>query len=181
MKPAEIRKLNNAELRKEYSRMRSIANKRIDRLNAAGLRTPTARGKFPKIAGLTNGEIERELADVSNFLRNARTTVRGERKFINSEIRILRERGYNFIDESNIYDFIEFMEKKRQELGDKVYDSGKAADVYDAGQRLKIPTKVLEKNFDYFAENIEKMETVNPIKTLKTITFSAIKRKIERL
>ena len=78
------------------------------------------------------------------------------------------------------YDFINFMEEKRQEVGGKIFDSGDAADVFNEGQRLNIPVNVLKKNFDYFAQNLAAMEKVQPIKTDRTVRFSDIKRKMKR-
>lgn len=179
--PRDVRKLSNKELRSYYSRARAAANKRIKRLEKVGLRSDTARGAFPKIKGLSTGELERELADVSRFLRSERTTVTGERAFISNEITSLRKQGYDFVNQSNIYDFIKFMDEKREEVGSRYFDSGDAADVFNQGQRLNVPTDVLSKHFDYFLENMDKMENVQPIKTDRAITFSDIKRKMNRL
>ena len=73
------------------------------------------------------------------------------------------------------------MEEKREEVGNKLFDSGDAADVFNEGQRLNIPVDVLRKNFDFFADNLSAMENTKPIKTKKKITFSDIKRKMKRL
>lgn len=179
LKPAEIRKLSNKDLRRTYSRYRSIANARIKRLDAAGLGRRTKL--FKKISEMSNDEIERELADASNWLRNDRTTVSGERKFIAQEIKDLQDRGYDFINQNNIYDFIDFMEEHRLTVGKKMHESNDAVDVFNEGQRLKIPPEVLKKHFDYFSDNIDKMEKVKPIKTDRAISFSDIKRKMNRL
>lgn len=181
--PKEIRALSNADLRKYYSRARTIANKRLGRLEKAGLRPgPWTRSPFPKMSELTNGEIERELADVTRFLRSNRTTVSGERKYIKREIEYLREdRGYGFINDDNIYDFLEFMDDMREKQGAKYFDSGDAADVFKQGQRLNVPEEVLKEHFDYFVENMKKMEQVQPIKTDRAIKFYDIKRKMNRL
>lgn len=177
--PYQIERLTNKQIRQEYSKLRSTANKRLQRLQEAGL---GARGsfRFPKIAGRSNEQLEADLADVSRFLRDERTTVTGERKFVEGELDMLHEKGYEFINRENFYDFINFMEEKRQEVGGKLFDSGDAADVFNQGQRLNIPVNVLKKNFDYFAENLAAMEKVQPIKTDRTVRFSDIKRKMKR-
>ena len=155
--PYEIERMTNKEIRQEYSKLRSIANKRLQRLQAAGV---GARGdfRFPVLKGRSNAQIEADLADVSRFLRDPRTTVKGERKFVDNELSMLHEKGYDFINRSNFYDFIDFMEEKRSEVGGKLFDSGDAADVFNEGQRLNIPPDVLKKNFDFFADNLSAME-----------------------
>ena len=112
----EISKLDNKELRKEYSRQRSIANKRIKRLKAAGLEYER-KELFPTLSGLTASEVEKQLSDASKFLRRERTKVRVEKKYLQHEIAILNKKGYEWIDMSNIYDVIHFLEDMSKELG----------------------------------------------------------------
>ena len=177
--PWQIGQLTNKQIRQEYSRLRSTANKRLSRLQEAGL---GSRGgyRFPVLKGRSNEQIAADLADVSRFLRDPRTTVTGEREFVKKEIGMLHERGYDFVNRTNFYDFIDFMESKREEVGNKLFDSGDAADVFNEGQRLKIPVEVLKKNFDFFADNLAAMERTKPIKSERKVTFSAIKRKMKR-
>lgn len=177
--PYQIERMTNRAIRQEYSKLRSTANKRLQRLEAAGLGD---RGKFrfPVIKGKTDAEIAAQLADVSRFLKDPRTTVTGEKKFVEGELKMLREKGYDFVDRSNFYDFIKFMDEKRAEVGGKLFDSGDAADVFNEGQRLNIPVEVLKKNYDFFAENLSAMEKTKPIKTSRNIRFSDIKRKMKR-
>lgn len=177
--PWQIERMTNKEIRREYSKLRSTANKRLRRLQDAGL---GGRGdfRFPKLEDIKDSNVHSKLADVSRFLRDERTTVKGEKKFIEHEIEMLHEKKYYFIDRSNIYDFIDFMEERRNEVAGMKYDSTDDVDVYNEAQRLNIPTKVLKKNFDFFRDNISAMEDVEPIKTEKRITFSMIKRKMQR-
>ncbi len=176
--PAEVRRMTNEELRKEYSRLRAIANKRIDRLWDAGLIDYTP--KFPKMRGMSMSDIGAAAADAARYLRDPRHTVTGARKFINDEINELHSRGYDFINASNFNDFTRFMENMREKVGAKVFDSGDAVDVYNEAQRLKIPSNVLEEHFDYFLEHYDSMENIKPVKTNRRISFSDISRKIRR-
>lgn len=177
--PYQIEQLTNKQIRHEYSKLRATANKRLLRLQAAGL---GSRGDFryPKVKDLTSGELAAELANVSRFLRDPRTTVSGEKKYVSEEITQLHEKGYDWINRSNFYEFIDFMEEMRGEMGGRYFDSGDAADVFNEGQRLNIPSNVLKKNFDYFAQNLSAVEKVQPIRTNKTVRFSDIKRKMKR-
>ena len=92
----EISKLDNKELRKEYSRQRSIANKRIKRLKAAGLEYER-KELFPTLSGLTASEVEKQLSDASKFLRRERTKVRVEKKYLQHEIAILNKKSLYMI------------------------------------------------------------------------------------
>ena len=183
LKPREIKRLSNKELRKEYSRQRAVANKRITNLKKRGLRPPHGTDFFPVMKDLTNSEIEKQLADVGNFLRSERGTVAGESKFINNLINSIHNLGgeskaYSFIDHSNIYDFIDFMDDIRNDVSSRYFDSGDAADVFNESERLNIPENVLREHFDDFVDKMNKLEKVKPIKTEKVITYSDINRKI---
>lgn len=179
--PFQIERMKNKDIRSEYSRLRSVANKRLQRLQEAGL---GRRGDFryPKIAEFeTDYDIAVELANVSRWLWDPRTTVRGERKFVENELEMLREKKITFVNRENFYDFLEFMDYERAEVTAQLYDSDIAAEVYNEGQRLNIPEDVLKEHYEYFAQNIKAMEQVKPIKTEKTIKFWDIKRKMKRL
>ena len=177
--PYQIERMTNKEIRSEYSKLRSVANKRLRRLWLAGLGS-YGLFTFPIIKGRSDQQIATWLAAVSRFLRDKRTTIKGEREFVNNELEMLHDMGYKFITRENFYDFTKFMDSMRDQVGGKIFDSGDAADVFNEGQRLKIPADVLKMNFDYFAENLSAMEKIEPIKTEKTIKFSDIKRKMKR-
>ena len=172
--------MSNAELRSEYSRLRAIANKRIGRREAAGF-DYDLHSYFPKVKDLSHGEMEKQLANVSYFLNSDRTTLRGYRDFVKRDLERLHSEGYHFITEKNITDFYKFMDRVRVTVGENVFDSGDAADVYTQGERLNIPEDVLETKFLEFVNDMDKMEKVKPIKTDKRITYSVMKRKMDRV
>ena len=163
--PMQISKMTTAEVHREYSRLRSIANKRIGRLQAQGLGMKEV--KFPTIKDITKSNkmnISSQLADVSKFLRSERTTVTGEKRFLNDFAQQMRDQGYSDLVGSvaDIYNMIEFMEQMRERYSDKVFDSGDALDVLQQAQRLNIPYDKVAKYFDEFASNLDQLENVKP-------------------
>ena len=179
--PLKIASMGMSEAKKAYSSLRSIANKRLARLEGAGLGT-YGSFRFAKISELSTGDLYANLADVSRFVNDSRTTVRGQRKYISNMIDNFNQMGYSYIDESNVYDFIDYMDDLRSKYTDKLFDSGDAVDIYNEAQRLNIPSETLKKHFEYFEENLETMEDIAPVKKRggKQVTFTDIKRKIER-
>ena len=107
--PFQIAKMGIKEAKEAYSALRGVANKRLGRLEKAGLGTYGSY-RFPRIKDLTENQIRQELAEASRYLRDPRHTVRGERGYIRREIEQLRDQGYDFITESNFYEFTEYME-----------------------------------------------------------------------
>ena len=163
--PYQIEKMSMTELHKEYSRLRSIANKRIMRLQSQGLEH--RESKFPTIKTIKQSKrmsIASELADVSAFLRSDRTTVTGAKKFLNDYAATMSDMGYGDLVKSvdDIYKLIDFMEAAREKYTDAVFDSGDALDVLQQAQRLNIPYDKVLKHFDEFAINLDKLEQVKP-------------------
>lgn len=163
--PSQIRNMGSSAINKAYSELRSIANKRIQRMSEQGL--GRSKTKFPTIKEITEtgkSSIQSALADVSKFLRSERTTVRGEKKFINDFQQTMTERGYGDLVQSreDIYNMLDYMDYLREQYSDKLFDSGDALDVLQEGQRLNIPPEKLKENYDIFASNLDKLEKLKP-------------------
>lgn len=165
LKQSQIRTASDSLLRKMYSEFRSIANKRIQRLNKAGL--GKSRSLFPTIQQIKETDkidMGSALADVQKFLKSSRTTVSGQKKFIKDFKETMTEKGYGDLVQTNedVYQMIEYMEYLREQYSDKLFDSGDALDVLQEGQRLNIPPEKLKENYDIFASNLDKLEKLKP-------------------
>ena len=179
--PIKIEHMAISSIKQAYSKLRSAANKRLARMEAAGIGN-YGSARFAKISEMSTQELYSNLADVSRFMNDPRTTVRGQRRYMSNMIDSFNQQGYYWIDESNLYDFLDYMDDLRDQYSDKMFDSGDAVDVYNEAQRLNVSSDILKKHFDYFQENLDAMEEIKPIKKRnnKAVSFSDIKRKIER-
>lgn len=77
--------IDNKDLRKEYSRLRSTANKRLKRAKASGLNTTAIKKNIHGFLKLTdiadNNVFKKELKRVEKFLRNrSQTTLSGNKQ-----------------------------------------------------------------------------------------------------
>lgn len=158
---SRIRTTAESVLRKTYSELRSVANKRIQRLSEQGL--GRNRSLFPTIRQIQESSLHSigsALADVQAFLLSSRTTVKGEKKFMNEFRETMTEKGYGDLVQTNedIYNMIDYMDYLREQYSEKLFDSGDALDVLQEGQRLNIPPEKLRENYDLFASNLDKME-----------------------
>lgn len=165
--PSQISKMSAREINKEYSRLRSIANKRIERLQSQGL--GRKESKFPTIQQINESSkwsVASQLADVTKFLSSERTTVRGEKKFLAAFREMMESKGYADMVDSpeDVYNMIDFMEMMRERYSDKVFDSGDALDVLQEAQRLNIPKEKIIEHFDVFATHLNELEQVKPSK-----------------
>jgi hypothetical protein len=107
--------------------------------------------------------------------------VRGYKRNRDALLDTFHQQGLDYVNENNFEDFIQYMDELREEYGSKVFDSGDAADVYNNAQRIGIPTETVKKNFNYFAEHLEEMDRMRPVRSAKGATMGAIKNKIRNL
>lgn len=168
--PYQLASMTDAAIRKEYSKLRSIANKRLGRLQAQGLgKTARSGYKFPTIKDIESSSratVASELADVSRFLRDPRTTVTGEKSFLENFKEMMSEKGYADLVETpdDVYKVLDFMEEIREQNNNKVLPSGDALDALQQAQRLKIPMDRFKENIDLFVQHLDDLENVQPTK-----------------
>lgn len=168
--PYQLSKMTDAEIRKAYSQLRSTANKRLSRLAEQGLNKTARSGyKFPTIAEIQSSSrstVASELADVSKFLRDDRTTVRGEKRFISDFKEIMTDKGYGDLVETpdDIYKMIDYFDDLREQHKDKILPSGDALDALQEAERLNIPHDKLVDNIEMFVSHLDDLKNVKPSK-----------------
>lgn len=149
------------EVRKEYTRLRDISQKRLKRLAAAGYANTDVYQKnvhhYPKLKDIkTKSELAQRLSDLSRFVGSTQSTVKGLKAREQKTLESLKESGYTFVNESNLKDFGDFMEQYRDQLLDMDYDSGDAAELYRIVEKHRLdPDKVAE-DFEFYLDNLEK-------------------------
>lgn len=145
--------LQEKELRKAYSQLRDIAEKRIKRVSTEEVTkefgtvdTYDENGVyFRKIKNIsTTSELVRELVDMTKFLRSKRSTVKGLRK--QREQIISKVEAYGFdVDKDNYLDFIRFMNWFKSSEYAKKYDSDseEVQEVFNSGATSEADWKEL--------------------------------------
>ena len=184
--PYQISNMSESAIRKAYSELRSVANKRLARLENQGLGMTARTGyKFPTIRNIeesSKATIASELADVSKFLRDPRTTVTGEKQFLNNFREMMTEKGYaDLVDTpDDIYKTLEFMEEIRDTNNNRLLPSGDVLDVLQQAERLKIPTEKLKDNIDIFVQHLDDLENVKPTKGGRTFSSQRLNALIRK-
>ena len=184
--PYQISNMSESAIRKAYSELRSVANKRLGRLEKQGLGMTARTGyKFPTIRNIeesSKATIASELADVSKFLRDPRTTVTGEKQFLNNFREMMTEKGYaDLVDTpDDIYKTLEFMEEIRDTNNNRLLPSGDVLDVLQQAERLKIPTGKLKDNIDIFVQHLEELENIKPTKGGRTFSSQRLNALIRK-
>lgn len=134
-----------SEIRKEYSRIRGIAVKRLIRLARSGF-GETSVYKYnvfntKKLSKLTEKQIPLALSQLARFLDNPLSTVTGQKAQRKQKIEKLQSYGYD-VNEKNFQSFVEFMELLSQQAIDLQYDSEAVVELWEATRSKVSPAKI---------------------------------------
>ena len=150
-----------AEARKEYTRLRAIANKRLQRLSQAGLTdTDIYRanvGKYPVLKSFnTPRELYQSLSSLSWFVSSNRSTVSGQRDYEQS-IRDTLASNYGTPEDMDLKKFGNFMEFMRAKFSGKEYDSERSAKMYRESIKKGISPEQLKAHYNTFYKEVDRL------------------------
>ena len=152
--------ITDAQLRAEYSRLRSVANKRIKRMEGHPEAQETYAehaGGFPKVKGMSRSDLVYALADVSRFLTADRGSLSGIRKTNEKIVESLKRKGIN-VPKSQLAKFGSFMNAMKKALGINRgdYASQQIAELWnELFQKGKISQSKFEKRVKEVMRDIE--------------------------
>lgn len=184
--PYKMESMTEAQIRAEYSKLRSVANKRLQRLDSAGIGMRALSGyRFPTIAQIQSSSkdtVASELANVSRWLGDYRSTITGERQFISEFKEMMQDKGYGSLVETpeDVYNVVGLLDDLREKYKNDLlrYRSGLTdKDIFDAlqqAQRLNMPIEALKQNIELFVANMDALEKVQPTKGGRTFSSSRI-------
>ncbi len=184
--PYRMESMTEKQICEEYSKLRSVANKRLQRLQQAGIGKRALTGyKFPTIAQIESSSkstIASELASVSRWLADYRSTITGEKQFLEEFRELMCSKKYGSLVETveDTYNVIDLLDDLREKHKNDLlkYRAGLTnQDIFDAlqqAQRLKIPVEALKKNIELFVANMDALEKVQPTKGGRTFGSNRI-------
>lgn len=125
--PQQLREMSDADLRKEYSRLRKVANERINRLEKAGFGgSKEVEYNEGMYVPLKEVESRRELvmltSQVSKFLAAKRSTVTGQRETIRRGVATWNRKGVN-VTAANYDRFVELLTTLKSVYGVLYYEA----------------------------------------------------------
>ena len=194
--------VSRVELRKEYSRLRQVANSRLDRMvgtkyeksqtykrNAGKYTTldeieaealAHARNIKPEAAQkYVDLHVAKKLAEMYKFLTAKSSSIRGMQAIENRMIETFREKGLTFINKSNIQQFGEYMDYLRSIHKGRVFDSERAADVFGTAVRKGINPEEIAEDFEYWKEHETQLSALPRISNAQNRTAAEYKRLLE--
>ena len=131
------------EVRKEYSRLRSIWRKRYERLLKSdykdiNLVTDRPINRYKQLKDITSDrEIYHLLSELATIIASDRTTVTGLKKQEKEQMKHINDvYGTELKTHEDLLNFGCFMEQLRDFASDRIYDSDFAVDLYSEGEKL---------------------------------------------
>lgn len=156
------------EVRKEYSRLRSIWRKRYERLLKSDYKDinlvkdrPIQR--YKRLKDITSDrEIYHLLSELSTIIESERTTITGLKKLEKEQMEHINDvYGTEIKTHEDLLNFGRFMEQLRDFASDRIYDSDFAVELYSEGEKLSTG-KILELYKEFLktgSRNIEKLKS----------------------
>ena len=181
-----LKAAGEAEARKEYQRLRRIAQKRLARFvgtqyeDSGIYKNRAIKHPFKASSELKDARsLQAALSDVRGFLDSERSTISGLKRIDKKTVSTLQADGYTFVNMGNIKAFGEFMEAARIKAGRRMFASDRVAELYDAAERKKIPPEQFLKDFEYWRKNVEELNS-SRISRKEGATAEDYRRTIER-
>ena len=162
----------DAEIRREYSRLRDIAQKRLQRLGQSEPGSYAYRknvGKYPVLKEAGTEGARELLPQLARFIGAKTGTVQGIREQRNKALETLQEHGYDFINKGNIKQFGEFMEAYRADKDLQVVGSPTAAELFGAAKERHMNIEEIKGQFAMWLEALPELQAIPPIPDRKKL------------
>lgn len=157
----------DAQVRKEYSRLRAIAQKRLVRLAQAGFDQSNVyrynRYNVRKLSQLRSKEVALALSQLAQFINNPLSTVTGQKQQRKEKIAKLQSYGYD-VTEKNFQSFTEFMELVNEQAVDLGYDSEATVELWETIRDKVSPATVMQ-DIEQWLDNRYKLAEIPDIKS----------------
>ena len=156
------------DVRKEYSRLRSIWRKRYERLLKSdykdiNLVTDRPIQRYKQLKDITGDrEIYHLLSELATIIASDRTTITGLKKQEKEQMKHINDvYGTELKTHEDLLNFGRFMEQLRDFASDRIYDSDFAVELYSDGEKLSTG-KMLELYKEFLktgSRNISKLKS----------------------
>lgn len=155
------------DVRKEYSRLRSIWRKRYERLlksdyNDIKLVEDRPIQRYKQLKDITSDrELYHLLSELATIIASNRSTIIGLKQREKEQMKDINKKyGTKLKTHEDLMNFGDFMENIRDFASDRIYDSDFAVDLYSEGEKLS-EAKLLKLYKEFLktgSRNIEKLK-----------------------
>lgn len=109
-------------------------------------------------------DLRQNVGRLSGWLTGKNSTYAGYQRIQSDLVDSFNEKGINISDPEDLRKFGKFMNDMADRFKNvKTYDSDTAVRMWNESKRLGLNAKQFEKNFEFWTEHIEDLESVEPI------------------
>ena len=172
------------EMREQYSYFRDVAMKRLKRLGESEFADSQSYLKnikqFKPTSRIeTQSELEQRLYAVQKFLRSKGSTISGQKEIRKKAVEAAQEKGLDFINESNIAEFGQYMDYLRAKYKGAQFDSERALRLFTSSKKKDVDPLEVAEDFEYWKKNVSYFEKVPKIKDGKPHSAEDYRNEIE--
>ena len=176
--------LSAAEMREQYNYFRGVAMKRLKRLGESEFADSQSYLKnikqFKPLSQIeSQQELEKRLYTVQKFLRSKGSTISGQKEIRKKAVKAAQEKGLDFINESNIADFGQYMDYLRAKYKGAQFDSERAMRLFVASKKKDVEPLEVAEDFEYWKKNVSYFEKVPKFKDDKPHSAEEYRNEIE--
>lgn len=169
------------QIREEYSRLRSIARKRLERIQGTEWETSDIYrqnvGKFKPLSQIKPTELPGYLDAVSRFILSERSSIKGLERYRKASVENLQKQGFSFVNEKNYNEVVRFLEATRISNLNRLFDSYRQAewftDVKEKG--LKMNTEEFKAAYKKFIRNEVRKQRKRGVSISSNVLKDALK------
>lgn len=177
--------LTVTEMREQYNYFRGVAMKRLKRLGESEFADSQSYLKnikqFKPLSRIeSQQELEKRLYTVQKFLRSKGSTIRGQEAIRKKAVEAAQEKGLDFINESNIAEFGQYMDYLRAKYKGAQFDSERALRLFATSKKKDVDPLEVAEDFEYWKKNVSYFEKVPKIKNDKPHGAEDYKKEIEQ-
>ena len=177
--------LTPEEMRKHYSYLRTVANKRLSKFPGSEFEDAKSYLKNKdRFVSLKQIESERELRyklyELNKFIRAESSSVTGLKRIRNRAIETAHERGMTWLNKSNIKQFGEYMDFLRSKYGAKQFDSERAQELFGQSIKRKIDPMEIAEDFQFFRKHADELAKMPKIESDVKVTAEDYKKALDK-
>ena len=173
-------------MRAEYSRLRAIANKRLERFR--GTKYETAQsfirndGKFVPLKEIsTERDLIYKLYELKKFVTAKSSSVSGMKEIEKKAIETAHDRGLTWLNSGNIQDFGQFMDECRAKGYARIYGSERCAELFGTAAKKGLSPAEIQADFAFWMENRNQLENAPKFRNKDMRTSANYKERLKKI
>lgn len=168
-----------SKIRQRYAYLAGRVRRQMKELEA---RMPEAvsleryRREFPRLRDLGNVSekaLKLGIREAEKLLKSGELSLRSQRRSMNTAIKTLNERGYNYVNQQNFGYFMDFLDDARARGLASIYGYQYLLDTFNRAKKRGLSDDEIRGNIAYWAEQADKQRAMAEKKGIALDEFEA--------